>query len=488
MRLGEVNRRPPVWSLVVVLLVSFGLKLWILAAASATPERLLARDSASYERPARSLLRNGTLASEVDGVARPETLRTPGYPVFLAVVYGIAGDRPTAVVSAQILMSLGTLVLTWWLATTLFGSSTAIAAIVLLATEALSLGYSMMLLTETLFTFLWTGLGVAIVLFQRRPGPSSAFLAGLLLSLATLVRPVSYYLIVPAVVGCALWSLCLGIPRRRAALAAVALFLPFALLVGGWQLRNKALTGSGQLSRIEGANLLFFRGAAVVARRDGVSLEEARRRLGRGSYQELHPETQEWTQEQLSQRWSREGLELMLKHPLIAAEISARGAARIFLGPGEWPLARVLGFQWSVSGPLGDVLRLAPSDYWRRWVMARPLLVILSLFAALHLLVTYAGNLACLLVAVKPPRVFDQWPVHAALCSMAILLIVVSAGPESYYRFRAPLSPLLALYGGAGLMAIGRSLGTCPRFSRPSSPSRQPHARRTLAGGQRGGD
>ena len=53
---------------------------------------------------------------------------------------------------------------------------------------------------------------------------------------------------------------------------------PWIILVGGWQLRNYLITGKAEFSYVQGANLLFYRGAGIVAQRDSISFKEAQER------------------------------------------------------------------------------------------------------------------------------------------------------------------------------------------------------------------
>ena len=65
--------------------LSLVLKLSAFAAIwGVDPQRVVTGDTASYENPARALVETGWFTAGIHQGAEPETLRTPGYPLFLA--------------------------------------------------------------------------------------------------------------------------------------------------------------------------------------------------------------------------------------------------------------------------------------------------------------------------------------------------------------------------------------------------------------------
>ncbi len=425
---------------------------------SGDPGRFLMSDSPGYHDPARALLHTGTYAVSPDVPGVPETIRTPGYPLFLAGVYALFGEHYAAAIAAQILLSLATIALVYAMAARLWDARVGLLAALLLALDVASFSHALLLLSETLFTLLIVAmLAAGVRLLQGtedalRDRLKQAALLGLFLALATMTRPVSYYLVVPLGVG----ALVVGARRwgGRTALAVLGLVvLPVALVAGGWQVRNYRLTGSSALSQIEGVNMLFYRAAAVVALRDGVSLHEARRRLAGGDKNELihrahlHPEAR------LGDQWKREGLAVLRSHPGLLLKTQAAGLAGLLAGPGEGALVRLLGGSARTEGPLGDVRRLSFGAYVQKWVVGAPLAFLAFVFAAAHLVLVYAAALPGLVGAARSRRIAG---VHLLLWGVLLYLVVVSAGPEAYFRFRVPVMPILAMYAAAGLFAFGR--------------------------------
>ncbi|MCH9647240.1 MAG: glycosyltransferase family 39 protein [Deltaproteobacteria bacterium] len=420
------------------------------------PARFVYTDSVAYHETTRSLLQAGRFSVSADRPNVPETRRTPGYPIFLAPAYALAGERPAAGIAWQILLSLATILLLFRLTQERFSTPVGIAAAGLLTLDAASFSHSLLLLTETLFAFLMVAMLFCALRFAKgNRGVLWAGGIGLLLAVATLVRPISYYL-APAVAGwilVAAWRRHLS-PQKTCA-ALLAFLIPVVGLLGGWQLRNYRLTGSGDISQIVGLDLLFFRGAKVISLRDGISLEEARHQLGKGWYRELHPETRDFTEEELTERWKEEGLAILAQHPAEVAKMQLVGMAATLGGTGEHTVMRLLGIPIPSSGPLGDLFRLKPRDYLRRWVLERSMSFLVALVLLAFLAVLYWGGARWWWTSLRHRRVevFD-------LCAwgVAAYLVLISAGPESYHRFRVPITPILCLYAAAGLETSRRRL------------------------------
>ena len=202
-------------------------------------------DTASYEKPARALVETGRFAAGPDQVFEPETLRTPGYPLFLAGVYGLFGARRDIVVVMQVWLSSCTVLLLYGLGTRLSTPGAALAAAAFLVLGPLSFVYSQLLFSESIFT-LALMLAAWCAVAQLRGGPlwwSALF--GLCLAAATLIRLIAYYLIAPSVVALAIYGRAgLGWDAARGGHSDPA--RPAALVRPGRGMACEELPGDGQ--------------------------------------------------------------------------------------------------------------------------------------------------------------------------------------------------------------------------------------------------
>ncbi len=447
--------RPGIW-LALLLVALLAARLVFLAHAwSVRPEGVIAPDSWSYEDSARALLAHGRFAVSPERPEVPQLVRTPGYPLLIAGVYGVFGESRPALLAVQIVVSVLTVLLLYLLVRELAAPAVALAAAGILALDPMSFIYSQVMLTETLFTFLMVAAGWAGVRLLRGARGAAGWAAGLglALALATHVRPLTYYLPLPVLVLVALAGWRSHWPARRVLLSVFMIALPVLVLVGGWQWRNGRVSGSPEFSQIKNVNLLLYRAAGVVALRDGISFEEAQRRLEAQAQRPGATEVETW------RGYAQTALPILKAHPVLVVRTQISGMLRMLLGPGGNSLRQHLEGAGE-GGPVVDLQRLSAGEYIRKWVLGRPMMLAISAWSALYLLLLYA--LIILGLIARRGRWRSVTSVHLLILCILLYLIVLSAGPEAYSRFRVPLVPFLGIYAAAGLMARWRPESLAP--------------------------
>lgn len=395
------------------------------AASSEDLSAFMTPDSYGYDRLARTLLHHGRFADGPE--SPPQTRRTPGYPLLVAAVYAGAGEDPRTVVWLGIALSVLTVGLTMGIARRLWGPGPAAMAGLLLALDLPSVTAARHLLTETPFAALVvaaTAAAVSLVL-RDRPSAGWALILGMLLASAALTRPIGLLLVLPV----SLWLLHSGRALRwegRATASIVAAFvLPWIVLVGGWQLRNRAVAGGFQASDGPAKFLLLSRGADVVAQRDGIPVARAREDLARSI-----AETARQTGVSQDRLYLRAAWELIRGHPGLFLATQLRWLPELLLGTGAASL---------------PALGLEPGDEPGE----RAALGILSSAAAAHLLLVYAGAGLCLWTVRREP--LPRRLAVVLMVGLTTYFVILSTGPQAYSRFRVPFVPLLAICAAGGL-------------------------------------
>ncbi len=216
---------------VVAVLLAVALLLrWGFVATSSVVEPLRA-DAGQYAQYAANLLSHGTFSLEATPSPRPDSFRSPGYPVVLAACQALGGDRWQAWVRAlQVALGTATVLLTLVLARTVLPFAAAMVAAAGVAFSphlVVGCGY---VLTETVAGFALTLAFVLLARCLRRPdrrGPALA--AGVALGIAALVNE-SLTALLPVVALATLRTL----GWRRAGLLLAGALLP----VVAWGLRN----------------------------------------------------------------------------------------------------------------------------------------------------------------------------------------------------------------------------------------------------------
>lgn len=455
-------------TLAIVCAVALAVRLTAyLVVLSHDPECMMAPDTPSYENTALAFVETGRFAVSPDQPDLPQTIRTPGYPAFIALIYAVVGQDRTAVVIVQIVLSVATVAAMYWLTRTVGFPRCALLVVVLAALDVVSFVYCQILLAETLFTFLLVvgAIGGARALVDQQPKAGWVVLLGLALALGTLVRPISYYLVVPVAIG----FFVVGTVTRRTLMARLTtvslILLPSLVLVGGWQLRNRLVTGSAEFTHIRGLNLLFCTGADIVARRDGISLDEARAKLDAevpghepwlmwvGIYN-----TDDGQPAELCALYERKGLDLVRQHPWLAIKGSVISIARLLFEPGERGFSGQMRIAESETGPGGDIARLSIAAYADKWLGKYPVRFAAFVFASGYLMLLYAAGAYAAVYLWRKRR--HQIAVHIFLLGILVYLALLSGSIAAYSRFRCPIMPFLAMYGGIGLHTLATTLRT----------------------------
>ena len=378
---------------------------------AASPERrMYVPDSEDYLTLAKNLAAGRPYSRDVRPPYRPEILRTPLYPSFLAGLDRLRLALPASGTVAGVVFSCLAIVLVrsaagkWGLSPRNGG----IAAL-FVAMDLGAAAYANFLLSEALFVML-------LLLAFSLVGPGSpemndgsAARAGVLLGLATLCRPIALGLPLALSIG------------RRFRFSAV-LFASSAAVVVPWMIRNAATAGSFTVSSVASVNLYYHRAEKVLDARRGREEEPPSNPPGANDPSAVA-------------RMRSEGLAVLWRHPATLARLTLKAWARTF-GPDERPLFLLLG------------IPAAPAPYWlSKDSASEPVGAARfeNLLEGLYL-ACLAGAFLRGIFAARDARVRPL--VVSALAVVGYFLLV--SGPEYYGRFRVPIVPFLALIAGAG--------------------------------------
>jgi 4-amino-4-deoxy-L-arabinose transferase-like glycosyltransferase len=408
-------------------------------------------DTASYLEPGRNLILHGIYAS--NGLT--EIDRTPGYPLFMNLT-GMLFNNAMMSVLCQIALSLLSLILVYRIAVRTFHSERiGLNAAWLYATEPISLIYTVRLMPETLFAVLLL-LVIDRLLVYRDSGKILAVAwAGLLLTAATFVRPVSYYLAVPL----AVWLIVTGRTgiegRWKPAVILVLTTVPFLAL---WQVRNRIETGFSGFSSIVEKNLYFYQAAEVSAELEHIPLIEQQRKLGylnESQFLAIHPDLRGASQSQRLAMMRRSATAILAENRLLYLKTHFVGVGVVIFTPcaaelleliGGYPTDSTMPHRIVNEGVLRSVLSVVVSHPGISVVMClfegwAVILYVLSIIGAAK------GNpdRTCLVV----------------LAGIAIYFLLISGGAQAIGRYRLPVMPVVCIFaaGGIEVLASNRKRG-----------------------------
>ena len=193
-------------------------------------------DGEEYDALARSLTAGTGFAVD----RAPNTFRPPGYPFFLAAIYGLAGHSYPVVKIVQSVLGALTCVFVLLIGERLFSYRVGAIAASIAAVYPFLIVYAGFLLSETLFVFLSSIFLYALVRLREHYSVRWAAFAGFILGLMTMTRPMT--LLLPALLLAWAW---IEFGDRRRAAAIVGIMVVMMLVpIAPWTVRNYVVTNS----------------------------------------------------------------------------------------------------------------------------------------------------------------------------------------------------------------------------------------------------
>lgn len=217
--------------------IAIVLKLALFAfAMTHAPESIYSPDSDAYITLGDTLYSKGAFAlPQPDGSLSANVYRTPGYPLFLAVLHHFFKIPYAGVVLVQLVFSILAAFITYKTACEIDAKIAPLAALIILFDLSVTV-WSMKVLTESLYLLLISVYLFWIVRYLKKGELKPMLFAGLFLAAATFVRPVSYYL------GFVTALFILFANRGKKLTVSFAPILALCaityILLGAWQIRN----------------------------------------------------------------------------------------------------------------------------------------------------------------------------------------------------------------------------------------------------------
>lgn len=266
----------------------------------------------------------------------PESIRLPGYPLFLSLI-GESLAYPV-VILVQCLISTATVAVLFHLGLrTGISREWALAAAWILALLPLDIMLAGTYLSESLFNLCFYG-GLLSLLSPRK---GWILVGGTLLGMAALTRGQGLWLVIPALL------LAHKLVGRKALLALA----PFAVLVLIWMIRNEQIFDRWFVTDAATVVALHYSVPATLAKAEG---NEAQKHFQ--TYRGWSEGTDWSNPEEVNEYMAKARSEIYRvigKHPVSFAQVWIKNAAGILLAPGRGMTAHYFSqtpVQWAVLG------------------------------------------------------------------------------------------------------------------------------------------
>ena len=404
-----------------------------------SPETAFFRpDTPSYLQPALALLQEGRYVG-APGETEPYTLRVPGYPAFLALVFGLLGEGLRLPVLLFCVLGALTCVPVFRVGCWFGGPAAGTAAALLIALNLTSIAHAPLYLSDTLFALAAAWMLFFFARFHFRRRLPDLWLAVLLAAAGALVRPVGLPWIAPCLFLVLVFR---RIPVRRRLIGAAGCLLIFAAVLAPWMYRNSLAGGGFRLDTNIGNTLYYHNVAALVSVVTGVPRVALRDRWIAEAEAEFAARPGRYPDEDARTRYKlARARELIAAHKWTYLRLHFNPS---ILLPDAPTFCELLGLTQPGRGTL-DVLHrrgvLAAARHYfgdRAWLLL-PLLPALAVAGA-----TYLG---CLVQLGRWLR-RREWFLGLFFLAFAAYYLVLP-GPVVMPRYHLPALPLMCVMAGA---------------------------------------
>jgi 4-amino-4-deoxy-L-arabinose transferase-like glycosyltransferase len=412
-------------------------------------------DALGYHQLAVNLVTLGRFSLNTEPPFLPDSIRTPGYPLFLAAVYALGGSPRTALLIQATLDALTTLLVADMTRRLTASRAAALLAGLLYAFLPLAWRYAAELYVEGFLTF-WLALAFWLALRVSRDEVGHPLVGGLVLGLvagiSVLVKP--NVLPLPLLLG--------GVLVARKRFRPAAVFAAVVLVVlAPWVIRNVQVFGRPMLSAAFSENLARVSGPATLAQAGGESVTPWTPQWEAWYYQlvseaaQTHPELfatppQALTPAQALARQSAvsdAALEVIRAHPLAFLRSHLVGAVKGWLPQEQrfW-YGWATGNDWERTFPDGILHRLRTAGLAGTPPLALGLFLLFLVWSAVRVGTAAIGLL----------WLFPRERAFVLAAALFILYATLLPGPIAYDRFHMPIMPLLHVFMAAGCLWLAR--------------------------------
>ncbi|MCL4477738.1 MAG: glycosyltransferase family 39 protein [Deltaproteobacteria bacterium] len=355
----------------------------------------------------------------------PGLRRSPGYPVYLAIIYRLFGVNPAIALFFQIILSGFIPIFLYLNARLLFSKSIGAIASVISIFEPVSIIYSNMLLAETLFVLFLLMSTYFFIRSLKSYNLTFIAISSMCAVITAYLRAIDMYIIfVFAFLYLINQHLTLG-ERIKSMGFFIIIFI--ALIIP-WFVRNYEVYGYKGFCSIQDTNLYNYRAAGVVSEIQGISLKDAQSQLEKEVPEGL-------SLAQTYQFYRDHALRIILHHPYAYLVVMLKGSINMLLSPERYTLfklsgikPRLLNFMWQ-GHSMTKALKMILAD--------PPLIVAMIsyqiMFNGLLLLFVFIGIIVLAGEGYYKELLF--------LLTIMSYFVVLSAGPEAEPRFRLTTLP-----------------------------------------------
>jgi 4-amino-4-deoxy-L-arabinose transferase-like glycosyltransferase len=369
------------------------------------------------------------------------TLRTPGYPVFIALIYSISRGSVWLVILIQILLSLGSVFIVYKIGLTIFFRKIALISAFIFAIDPHQALYTVELMSETLFIFFFLASIYYLCKSIKEYNLASICFSALFLGIATLVRPISYLFPLVAIVFILVfYNLKL---QMRVAYSLIFSIIFFAT-ISPWLIRNYSKYGEATLSSAGGYNLLFQYAAYTEEYKTGKTIEQINKEFISLAVKQ-GMDTTEFHTPHNSRIYTNIAEKYIKDNFLIYCRRNIMGVVNMYTGLATLqivPFFHIKANQLNDRGGGGPGILSRIMDFIQNKTKTE---IFIAVPLAIYLLINYLFSIYGIFVLIRK----KEKVVY--LFILIILYFSIIVGVMGMVRFKLPFMPIINILCAAGL-------------------------------------
>lgn len=373
------------------------------------------------------------------------TLRTPGYPAFIAFFYKIFGVYPPLIYAVQLILTIFSVFMTFRIANLFFSDRISSLAALLIAIDPHMIFFSFNLLSEMLFVPVLLVATYFLIRYFQTNTLKYLFAVSIFMAISAYIRPVTLYL-APALLPVFLF---LGQGKAGDKLKSWGLVAAlFYLLLSPWYLRNYEKFDSWSFCTTGGYNILYVYAASIEHDKiGGGEMSEVWESFGRRvdsitNGVKQNPFIVEKAQQKL-------GMQIIMQEPFLLIRNHLIGVFNIFFSVGSYRISNLLGIEEVQLS--STYFGTTNASNLGKFIEEKGIFSIL--FTALLLilfLIEYSSAALGAIVLLKEKKFI---PLLVLLFLM--IYLVGLTGPFGFQsRFKLPLMPFYLIFSAYGMHAL----------------------------------
>ena len=430
-----------VYSLLIVAII---LRLACWSNGLNEPERYLKPDSYDYLRLAQALLDNHHFGSQ----DQLEIFRPPGYP-FILLCFKTMTSLLAIPTLFQVLLDGLLCCLLWYLAGQLYSWSLANVSLAFQSLSLVSAVYATQVLSDSIFTLF---LFLFLIVFSRIVSSSrfenrTCLIGGILIALMAYLRAITLlYVFIPI-------AILIFSKRVKESLVIAAVLI---VMLSPWYLRNYYHVGYPHFSSVGAINLYRYNACLLQARETGLAFNQQQSLID--------SELDELTSQQSRADYAMSrGKAIILSQPLTYFWLHLRADLNNLLPVGG-EFLKLFGYEIGGNGTISvlhsqGVLAAVKHYFNGNW---SPFLLLVP--TVILLLTSYLSAL----IGVAYRIFSKKFNTIDLLFLSTLLYFLLVPGGASHPRFRVPVTPILSIYAGVGLVFVYNALKSMIRGRRNS--------------------